>query len=66
MPIFFITEVILHFPFQYGFKDRAEDLLQGILYVLGIFKIIVFKNLLSNLFSECRRSFFTFRHGYHP
>ena len=39
MPILFITEVILHFPFQYGFKDRAKNLLQGILYVLGIFKI---------------------------
>ena len=41
MPILFITEVILHFPFQYSFKYRVQNLLQGILYVLGIFNIIV-------------------------
>ena len=37
MAILFITEMILHFTFQHGFKDRAEDLLQGILYILSIF-----------------------------
>lgn len=60
MLILFITEAILHFPFPYSFKDKAENLFPCILYVRCIFNIIVFKNLLSNLFSECRRSFLRF------
>lgn len=60
MLILFITEAILHFPFPYSFKDKAENLFPCILYVRCIFNIIVFKNLLSNLFSKCRRSFLRF------
>ena len=60
MLILFITEAILHFPFPYSFKDKAENLFPCILYARCIFNIIVLKNLLSNLFSECRRSFLRF------
>lgn len=42
MLILFITEAILHFPFPYSFKDKAENLFPCILYVRCIFNIIVF------------------------
>lgn len=34
----YIFHVLLHFTFQHGLKDKTEDLLQGILHVLGILK----------------------------
>ena len=33
----FVAEMIFHFAFQHGFKDRSENLLHDILDILSIF-----------------------------
>lgn len=41
--------MVFHFAFQYGFEQRAKDLIQDILNILCILDVIILKDLFGNL-----------------